>query len=372
MAIARRRLVNEKRAGFYHCISRCVRRSFLCGKDDYSGNDYEHRRGWVEERIKFLAQWFSVDVFAYAVMSNHLHVVLRNNPKRVRGWDDREVARRWLHIFPPRRDEHGQAVVTAAMVDGFLENRRRVLEVRKRLSSLSWFMKCLNEPIAKRANREDGCKGHFWQGRFYSQSLEDDGAIMACMAYVDLNPLRAGEVSAPEQAQFTSLRQRYLALQARQVLVELGDEAERLRAMQEMEVRRLKELAELDGWLGNVESLRGQASEERLALNGIAGKSGTDWVLGNLKLESYLELVDWTGKQIIASDKASLPKGMASMLQRMNLAVDDWVENIEIYKSLFKRAVAPVAKLDELASARGQRWLAGKTGAKQLYQAVDQ
>jgi REP element-mobilizing transposase RayT len=192
MAIPRKRLIDETKAGFYHCVSRCVRRAYLCGEDKLTGNDYEHRRGWVEARLKLLAGLFGIEVFAYAVMKNHLHVVLRNNPKRVASWDDTEVGRRWMTLFPGQRDKQGQGLVGEDGMKAFLEDAQRVAECRSRLGSLSWFMRCLNEPIARMANREDDCSGRFWEGRFFSQRLEDDGALFACMAYVDLNPVRAG------------------------------------------------------------------------------------------------------------------------------------------------------------------------------------
>lgn len=367
MAIPRRLLINEKQAGFYHCTSRCVRRSFLCGRDEYSGNDYEHRRGWIEDRLRYLANWFSIEVFAYAVMKNHLHVVLWNNPQRVKNWDDREVARRWLNIFPAQRNEKGDAVVSEAMIAGFVENRRKVTEVRKRLSSISWFMKCLNEPIAKRANKEDGCKGHFWEGRFYSQSLEDDGAIISCMAYVDLNPVRAGLGARPEKNQFTAIRQRYLGMQGRLVASRLSQNEAVLRDEERAELERAVETGKVDRWLGNAESLRQQNPDNKSNIKGIDEKTGSDWVLANLSLEQYLDLVDWTGKNILSPEKEAIPQHLESILDRMNLAVDQWVESVEEYKSLFRRAVAPLSKLEELAIERGQKWLAGRSGAKRLY-----
>ena len=100
--ICRRFLVDPTEVGIDHCVNRCVRRSFLCGKDPVSGKDYEHRRQWMQDRIQFLAGQFGVDVLGFAVPSNHLHVVLRNRPDVVQDWSDTEVARRWWNKVPPK------------------------------------------------------------------------------------------------------------------------------------------------------------------------------------------------------------------------------------------------------------------------------
>jgi hypothetical protein len=91
----RKRLVSLQATPYYHCISRCVRRAFLCGEDAHCGHSYEHRRGWIEDRMKALAAVFAIDIFAYAVMSNHYHVALHVDRERAQDRDDREV----IHLF---------------------------------------------------------------------------------------------------------------------------------------------------------------------------------------------------------------------------------------------------------------------------------
>ncbi len=90
MATARRNLVDPTQSGVFHCVSRCVRRAFLCRWDAYSGQDYEHRRAWIRDRLHELTELFAIEVHSYAVMSNHLHVVVRTLPQRVDDWDDED------------------------------------------------------------------------------------------------------------------------------------------------------------------------------------------------------------------------------------------------------------------------------------------
>src|SRR5690606_211894 len=196
---------------YYHCICRCVRRAFLCGIDHYSGHDYEHRRQWVVDRLAVLADVFAIDLCAYAVMSNHYHLVLRIDRDSALSWSDDEVVARWTRIFS------GHLLVDRWRSDAAdSAEARRAQEMidlwRQRLFDLGWFMKCLNEHLARKANEEDQCKGRFWEGRYRSQALLDENALLSCMAYVDLNPVRAGMADKPEDAEYTSIQQRSQAL----------------------------------------------------------------------------------------------------------------------------------------------------------------
>lgn len=200
-----------------HTISRCVRRAWLCGEDPYSGKNFDHRREWVRDRAKLLVRHFAVEVLAYAVMSNHSHFVLWVKPSVAAGWSAQEVARRWLSVFGKRQEGPSEQEVRWAA-----GNRERIERWRSRLGDVSWFMRCLNEWLARKANAEDECSGRFWEGRFTSQVLEDDGAVLACMAYVDLNPVRARMATSLEESHLTSVQDRICATRARLQLLAMG------------------------------------------------------------------------------------------------------------------------------------------------------
>jgi len=214
MGYPRTRLVDADHAGFYHCMSRCVRGAFLCG------DRCDYRRQWIEDRLSELLDLFAIDACGYAVMSNHLHVIARTDPDRARRWSAMEVAQRWTRLYPRSLELAKQgaadATVAARIEQQYLEklaaNKKRIATLRQRLASLSWFNKLLKEPIARRANHEDECRGHFWEGRFKSVRLLDEAAVLACMVYVDLNPHRAGMAASLKDSAFTSILQRLKVL----------------------------------------------------------------------------------------------------------------------------------------------------------------
>ena len=204
MTQPRATLVSLEATPWYHLVNRCVRRAFLCGTDSVSGQCYEHRRGWIVDRLHQLAGVFAIDVAAYAVMSNHYHLVVRVDAARAGEWSDDEVLRRWTSLFT------GPLLVQRyrAGADLLPAERQAVTALaatyRERLADVSWFMRLLNEAIARQANAEDGVKGRFWEGRFTSQALLDEAAILSAMAYVDLNPIRVGMAETPERSEHTS------------------------------------------------------------------------------------------------------------------------------------------------------------------------
>ncbi len=218
MGYPRRLLVDHSSLGYYHCVSRCVRRAHLCG------GEWDYRRAWIEDRLVELSFIFAIECCAYAILSNHVHTVVRINPDAARLWTALEVARRWYRLFP-RVLARVRARATSPeeadrLEQQFLENVAaqdgRIRILRARLADLGWFHKMWKEPLARLANRQDDCTGHFWEGRFKSYRLLDDAAVLAGMVYVDLNLFRAGMVQSLEACHFTSLLQRLEPIKAAQ------------------------------------------------------------------------------------------------------------------------------------------------------------
>lgn len=294
MTIPRNQQISLEHTRYYHCMSRCVRRAFLCGKDKFSGRDFEHRRAWIEDRLKHLASVFAIDLLAYAVMHNHYHVVLRVAVERAESWSDEEVAVRWSQVF--------------SLPEGNLQDKELRIW-RDRLSSVSWFMRCINEPLARRANREDDCSGRFWEGRFKLQAILDETALLRCMTYVDLNPVRSGVVRSPEVARHTSFRARLE-----------GDDAH------------------LVAFLG--------------------GSPNVAEPLG-ITRRQYVNLVHWSSRCIRSGASSGVPVSCRPILDRMQLSKDQWSREISHYGRWYYRAVGSLTSLERYCAYAGQRWLKG-------------
>ncbi|SHO59252.1 transposase [Vibrio quintilis] len=216
MTTARSQLISHDVTPYYHCVSRCVRRSFLCGEDEVTGRCYEHRREWLEQRILKLADIYCIDVCAYAIMSNHYHLVVHINRPKAESLSSHEVIERWQkeHKLPKLIEGYiGQQLTSKAEIK---YSEQIIQQWRERLYSLSWMMKEINVEIARQANREDACTGHFWESRFKSYALLDEAALLTAMTYTDLNPVRAEIADTPENSEYTSLKKRLDSLEENQ------------------------------------------------------------------------------------------------------------------------------------------------------------
>ena len=359
MPTARKEIVNDAEEGVYHCISRCVRRAYLCGDDPYSGRNFDHRKDWVRDRLQLLSEYFAVDVFAYALLSNHGHYVLRNRPDLPKTWSDEEVARRWLALFPKRRDDQGQALApTEAETKAITRKPKMLKTYRLRLSSISWFMRCLNEFIARAANKEDGCTGRFWEGRFKCTGLLDEASILTCMVYVDLNPIRAKLSDRPEESEFTSAYERIVARQAKAKVKKLRDQQkESGKELSPAQIRALseqKELSTKDRWLSPIDSRR-HTGKERLGIFA-------------MREDEYLELVDLTGRLIRAGKRGVIPEQLAPMLKRFDVDIEHWQESVKTFGRMFYRVAGRTEQLTAHAEKIGKRWMKGLAGSEALHQ----
>ena len=205
---ARRVIFNPHAVGYYHCIARCVRRAYLCGYDEFSEKDFSYRRNQIVERMNFLSRVFYIEIGHYAIMANHLHLVMKNRPDQVLSAENEEIVDRWLKLFPQNSKTQKDKLRIESLRKSLAEDDTWCLKIRERLSDISWYMKCLCEPIARKANKEDNVTGHFWEGRFKCIALLDDTAVKNVGLYVDLNPFRAGIASTIDESDFTSLKER--------------------------------------------------------------------------------------------------------------------------------------------------------------------
>ena len=346
MTQARRVIVSPNEVGVYHCVSRCVRRAYLCGFDSYSGKNYEHRRRWVRDRLKELSGLFGVEVFSYAVMSNHLHVVLRTRPDWADSWTNDQVAERWCRLFRGKEAIRAGRPYDEQKYNQVRNDAARIQLYRDRLKDVSWLMRCLNESLARRANAEDRCGGRFWGGRFKCQRLLDRGAILACMAYVDLNPVRARLADRLEESEFTSVFDRLMANRAEKRLGLLGN-IERPTSVQQREIdKELKWKSEVQ-WLLPID--------------------GAESPLTGIDEEYYFSLVEWTGKMIRKDKPGFIPAGIAGVLDRFDLDAASWAQNVQSYGTLFHRVAGSVDSILSQAKKTGQNWFRGMKSSQHLY-----
>ena len=294
---------------YYHCVSRCVRRAFLCGIDISTGESYEHRRAWVEEQLLLQTDVFAIDVAAYAVMSNHYHVVLHINKAKSDAWSDEEVIERWHKLYKGNPLSQRFMMNPEELSDvEWLRLQEYATVWRERLCDISWFMRRLNEFISRQANYEDGCTGHFWEGRFKSQALLDEKALAACLAYVDLNPVRAAMAKTPEKSEFTSVKARI----------------EKAKAVH----------------------TANHPKQQPKKLMPFAGNPRNDMPFGlPFKLTDYLELVDWTGRQIRDDKRGFIANHYPSILERLGIEDDQWLQLTKGFEVCFKDLVGEPSSL---------------------------
>jgi REP element-mobilizing transposase RayT len=341
---ARGEYLNPHEIQVVHAVQRCVRQAFLCGLDKNTGTDYEYRREWIRDRLEFLASVFGIDCLTYTVMSNHLHLVLRSRPDVVAQWSDEEVARRWWRVFPQKRDKNGHPTQPTGADLGMIVNHpARLAQIRSRLSDVSWWMRCTAETIARRANKEEKTSGRFWQGRFRAQPILDEASLLACAAYVDLNPIRAAMAKTPETSEFTGAKDRIDDLKDRSSTAGSTHDWERSR-------RRRK-----SGWLSPIE-IDEKNDPVGADVNPTPRRASQKGFLP-ISLTQYLELLDWTGRVIRSDKRGSIPAHLGPILSRIGMEAGVWCDLVKKFGRLFKRVAGTAEALAAEASRRGQNYL---------------
>lgn len=320
----RKTLVSLDATPYYHCVSRCVRRAFLCGEDWFTGKSFEHRRQWIEDRLLAITEAFAIEIAAYAIMHNHYHVVLHINQDKALAWSMPEVIEHWHGLFNgsvlSQRFVAGEAL-SRAESDALSDQ----VEVwRERLMSISWFMRCVNEPIAREANQEDAATGRFWEGRFKSQALLDDKALATCMAYVDLNPIRARMAKTPEQSDHTSIKHRIGQALTSPV-----------------------QPPTLLPFVGN---------PRKTMPNGLP-----------FNLKDYLELVDWSGRILREDKKGAIPEHLPAILHRLDMDARHWVYLTQNFELPFKDLVGAAHHVRKACDVMGKRWVHGLSQCEKYF-----
>ena len=305
-----------------------------------------------------LAASFGIDCLSFCVMVNHIHVILRNRPDVVAGWSDEEVAKRWWQLFPLRKNkDKSPAIPTEDELKLFMSPARSK-QLRSRLSDISWWMRALAEPIARRSNADDKCTGRFWEGRFKSQKLADETAILACSAYVDLNPVRAGIAEVPEASQYTSVYERIHA--------EKDENKEKARQKNRKRVRSRRRSSNTgtnlgqpafvrkDEWLSPV-TIDERSVAYRAAMPSKTGKRASDKGFLAMSLDAYLKLLDWTGRQLRrGNNRGRIPSELAPILERIGLSGEVWCDVVKRFGKIFKRVAGVPETLAREAIKKGR------------------
>ena len=354
-----------------HVMNRTVRRCFLFGEDSVSGKNFNHRKLWLDEQLIHQAKHFGIDLLCQAILSNHFHLVLRSRPDVVTEWNDSEVARRWLMLCPERRDKDGKSEVPSeSELNHICKDKTRLKVIRSRLSDISWWMRLLSQNIAQRANKEDGEVGKFWQARYRAVRLLDETAILACAAYVDLNPIRAAIAETIEGSDFTSGQKR-----AAELVVRSGDRPE------QYDVKAPS--SGLSAAFSPDAGEKGQSGSRHLAPVELRGGASTIGPCANkrgarcsnkgflpMSTADYLSLLDWTARQTVEGKRGSTPKQFAPLFDRLGISAEVWCRLVKDFGKLFSVVAGQPSRIDEHRSNDTSRRYRARHEARELMASV--
>jgi hypothetical protein len=331
--LARAEVFAPEEIAIVHVMNRVVRRCFLLGSDAVTGKNYDHRKQWIEDELKQLAAGFGIDLLGYALMSNHIHLILRSRPDVVETWDETELARRWLRLTSVSRDREP----TEPELNSIRLDLDKLATIRRRLSDISWWMRLLCQMIAQRANCEDQELGKFWQSRFRAVRLLDEESLLACAAYVDLNPIRAALAETIEQSAFTSAQRRLQTL-ADGLAAAADPSADSVRATS----------SSSDSFLAPIEI------DERTAELGPQPSESparcSDKGFLAMPAAAYLELLDCTARLLASGRSGATPADIPPIFERLGLQPETWCELVSRFGSLFSSVAGRPQVVDETRS----------------------
>ena len=371
-----------------HVMNRTVRRCFLLGEDAVTGRNYDHRKVWIDEQLVHQAKYFGIDLLCQAILSNHFHLVLRSRPDAVKEWSDAAVARRWLMLCPERRDEKRRPLEpTEFEINSIVNNKEKLATVRSRLSDISWWMRLLSQSIAQRANKEDGEIGKFWQARYRAVRLLDETAILACAAYVDLNPIRAEMAQTIEASDFTSAQKRLTALRS-SVTALAGRSADRAEILQGKKGKRRAAKEAVAAVNRREINTLGEESRPEdksgcigrhlapVALKERNGKPGPDLNLQGARCSNtgflpmstteYLALLEWTARQVRSDKSGATPKPFASVFERLGISPEAWNVLVGNFGRLFSVVAGKPTTVDSHNSRSGSHRYRTRPAARDL------
>lgn len=322
----RGKYIDPNNSQIVHVVTRCVRGAFLCGTDKGTKRSFEHRREWIQNRLVFLAGAFGIDCLTFSVMGNHVHIILRSRPEVVRDWSDREVAERWVHLCPHRDG----ALPEREEIARLAKQRDQIAEIRRRLSDFSWWMRLLTQSIARRANKEDGCTGRFWEGRYKAQLLTDETAILACAMYIDLNPIRAAMADSLENSHYTGAKIRLETLKVNRS----RRSSHPSKNVVSNPTKRLEKETR-SSWLSPICLRRSPNWTGKAKSVGKVNQPPKGFL--HMTEVDYLELTDWTGRQTRSDKRGRIPNNIRPVLEGLEIDGDRWLEINRLFRSLFRK-----------------------------------
>jgi hypothetical protein len=330
------------------------------GNDPLTGKNFDHRKTWMEIELKHLAAHFGIDLLCYAIMSNHFHLVLRSRPDVVAAWDDTQVARNWLLLCPKRKDANNRPEEPNEFELNTIRNDpAKLKEIRSRLSDVSWWMRLLSQKIAQRANHDDEEIGKFWQARYRAVRLLDETAILACAAYVDLNPIRAAMAQTLEGSQYTSVQQRVLRLKE-----ELSSCKQATNPIDETSSQKSTSTSARDSHLAplSIDELRDAIG----ACVSSSGKRCSDKGFLPMSVAAYVELLDWTARQIRDDKRGSTPTSAAPIFKRLGISQEVWIELVRDFGKLFCTVAGQPHVIDSTRSRHGNQRYKARARTREL------